>query len=129
MNRATVHRQIEALGPPVLARDEQLRASAPVWAVEQRGRVPLLFRARQLYFVALTDQRLVLLRAPTRRQPLSTDSVVMAKRYPSFTVTRRRRIGPILQLRLRTSDDRVLVLEFRSRDHKTGRELEGRILG
>ena len=129
MNRAAVRNQIEALGPPVLAKDEELRASAPVWAVEQQGRVPLLFRARQLYVVALTDQRLVLLRAPTRRHPLAADSVVMAKRYPSFTVTRMRRIGPMLQLRLRTADDRVLVLEFRSRDRRTGRELAGRIQG
>jgi len=48
---------------------------------------------------------------------------VIAKRYSTFTPVRARRFRPMLQLRLRTSADRVLVLEFRPRDRALARKV------
>lgn len=108
---------------PMLARDEGFRRAGPVWAVEQRGRAPLFFQARDPHVLVLTDQRLVLFSRPRRRRPLSMNDLVIAKRYSTFTPVRARRFRPMLQLRLRTSADRVLVLEFRPRDRALARKL------
>lgn len=108
---------------PMLARGELFRRAGPVWAVEERGRAPLFFRARDPHVLVLTDQRLVLFGRPRRRRPLSVNDLVLAKRYSTFTPVRARRFRPMLQLRLRTSADRVLVLEFRPRDRALARKL------
>jgi hypothetical protein len=108
---------------PMLARDEAFRRAGHVWAVEERGRAPLFFRARDPHVLVLTDQRLVLFSRPRRRRPLSMNDLVIAKRYSTFTPVRARRFRPMLQLRLRTSADRVLVLEFRPRDRALARKL------
>jgi hypothetical protein len=123
VNRKAVRSQAEAVVTPLLARGELLRRVGPVWAVEQHGRPPLLFRARAEHVLVLTDQRLILFPRPRGRRPLSVDQLVIAKRYSTFTPVRVRQLRPMLQLRLRTSADRVLVLEFRPRDRALGREL------
>jgi hypothetical protein len=128
MNRKAVRRQADAVVTPMLARGELLRRAGPAWAVEERGRAPLLFRARDQHILVLTDQRLILFARPRRRRPLSVNDLVIAKRYSTFTPVRVRRMRPMLQLRLRTSAERVLVLEFRPRDRSLGREL-ARVLG
>jgi hypothetical protein len=107
----------------MLAGGERVRGVSPVWAVEMRGRVPLLFRERDLYIIALTDQRLILFSAPRRGRPLTVSNLVLAKRYPSFELDRVTGGRLMLQIRLRTTDDRVLVLEFRPRDREVGREI------
>jgi len=123
VNRKTSRQQVEAVVTPMLTRGEQLRRSAPVWAVERRGKAPLLFREREQHLVALTDQRLILLTRPRRRRPLGVGNLVIAKRYSTFSLDRARRLRPMLQVRLRTADGRVLVLEFRPRDRRAGRDL------
>lgn len=123
MNRKAARRQADAIVTPMLARDEVLRRTGPVWAVEDRGRVPMLFRARDQHVLVLTDQRLALFARPRRRRQLSVDDLVIAKRYSTFTLTRLRRARPMLQLRVRTGADRMLVLEFRPRDRALAREL------
>jgi hypothetical protein len=128
VNRKAVRRQADAVVTPLLARGELLRRAGPVWATEQRGRAPLLFRARDQHILVLTDQRLIVFTQPRRRRPLSVNDLVIAKRYSTFTPVRVRRMRPMLQVRLRTSAERVLVLEFRPRDRALGREL-GRVLG
>jgi hypothetical protein len=123
VNRKTIRRQVDTAVTPILTKGEQLRRSGPAWALEQRGRAPLLFRARDLYEVLLTDQRLILLSRPRRRRPLGVNNVVLAKRYSTFSLEQARRLRPLLQLRVRTSADRVLVLEFRPRDRRVARDL------
>ena len=107
----------------MLARGELFRRAGPVWAVEEGGRAPLFFRARDPHVLVLTDQRLILFGRPRRRHPLSVNDLVIAKRYSTFTPVRARRFRPMLQLRLRTSADRVLVLEFRPRDRALARKV------
>ena len=123
MNRKSLRRQADAVVTPLLTRGELFRRAGPVWAVEQRGRAPLFFRARDPHVLVLTDQRLILFSRPRRRRPLGVNDLVIAKRYSTFTPVRARRFRPMLQLGLRTTADRVLVLEFRPRDRALAREL------
>src|ERR687895_2686179 len=106
-----------------MGRKPWIERSRPAWALEQRGRAPLFFRARDLHHVVLTNQRLILLTRPRRRHPLGVNNLVLAKKFSTFSLERARRLHPMLQLRVRTSADRVLVLEFRPRDRGVGREL------
>jgi hypothetical protein len=115
--------QIIAATKPSLGSGEHIRSCSAVWAAECAGRVPLLFRARSRHFVALTDQRLILYRAPRRRAPLTADEMLVAKRHSSFTLEKASRFSPLLQVRIRDSADREIALEFRPRDRKVGREL------
>jgi hypothetical protein len=123
VNRKATRRQVETAVTPLLTKGEELRRSGPAWAVEHRGRAPLLFRARDLHEVVLTNQRLILFTRPRRRRPIGVSSVVLAKRYSTFSLERARRLRPMLQLQVRTAADRVLVLEFRPRDRRTARDL------
>jgi hypothetical protein len=123
VNRKATRRQVETTITPLLTKGEELRRSGPAWAVEHGGKAPLLFRARDLHEVVLTDQRFILLARPRRRQPLGVNNVVLAKRYSAFSLERTRRLRPMLQLRVRTAADRVLVLEFRPRDRRIARDL------
>ncbi len=111
----------------MLASGERVERSGPVWAVELRGRVPMLFRARDLHQIILTDQRLLLFRRPRRRTPLTPDDVVLAKRFPAYRLERVRGVRPMLQLRLRTPSERSLLLEFRPRQRGLGRDLAARL--
>lgn len=123
VNRKATRRQVETAVTPMLTKGEHLQRSGPAWAVEHRGKAPLLFRERDLHEVVLTDQRLILLTRPRRRRPLGVNNLVLAKRYTTFSLERARRLRPMLQLRVRTSADRVLVLEFRPRDRRVARDL------
>jgi hypothetical protein len=123
VNRKATRRRVETAVKPMLTEGEELRRSGPAWALEQRGKAPLLFRGRDLHEVVLTDQRLILLRRPRRRRPLGVNNLVLAKRYSTFSLDRARRLRPMLQVRVRTSAERVLVLEFRPRDRRLGRDL------
>jgi hypothetical protein len=115
--------QINAATKPSLGSGEHISACSAVWATECGGRLPLLFRARSRHYVALTDQRLILYRAPRRRHPLTADEILIAKRHSSFALEKASRFSPFLQVRIRDSADRVIALEFRPRDRKVGREL------
>ena len=82
------------------------------WAVVRRGRVPLLILGRHQYDVVLTDRRLLLF--ARRRRRLRADDVAFAKRFTSLTLE----ASPnrvLLQQRIRTDIDALLVLEWRPR--------------
>ncbi len=123
VGRKKVREKIVAATRPTLAGGESIVSCGTVWATECGGRAPLLFRGRSLHYVAVTDQRLIVFGAPRRRRPLTTDSMIIAKRHPSFTLEKERRFSPMLQLRVRGPGDRVLAFEFRPRDRKVGRDL------
>jgi hypothetical protein len=115
--------QIIAAIEPTLGSGERTRSGSAVWATECGGRVPLLFRRRSRHYLALTDQRLILFRAPRRRHPLTLNEMLIAKRHSSFTLEKARRFSPMLQVRIRDAADREIALEFRPLDRKVGREL------
>ena len=106
-----------------LGAGESLRECGPVWATELGGRTPLLLRGRILHFLALTDQRLVLFRAPRWRRRLDGDDLVLAKRLSSFELERVRTRLPMLQVVVSAPGSRRLVFEFRPRQRALGRAL------
>jgi hypothetical protein len=123
VRRRQVREQIVSTTRPSLASGEYIRSCSPVWATECGGRVPLLFRGRGLHYVAVTDRRLILYRAPRRRRPLRPEHMLIAKRHHSFTLEKRRRFSPLFQLRIRDGSGRQIALEFRTRDRNVGRDL------
>ena len=129
VSRKQVCEQITAAVRPSLSRGEVVRTCGPVLATESRGRVPLLFRTRSPHYLVVTNQRLILFRAPRHRRRISFDDVVFAKRYATIVLEKTRHFTPILQLRLRNIGDRRFVLEFAPRDRRVGRELENALGG
>jgi hypothetical protein len=123
VRRKQAREQIIATTRLALGSGEYIRSCSMVWATECGGRVPLLFRGRDLHYIAVTDRRLILYRAPRRRRPLTADKMLLAKRYPTFTLEKTRRFSPLFQLRIRDSSGRRIALEFRPRDRTVGREL------
>ena len=96
-------------------------ASAGRWST--RDSVPLLIRGRHQYDVVLTDRRLMLF--ARRRRRLQADDVAFAKRFTSLTLEASpRRV--LLQQRIRTDIDALLVLEWRPHYRPVGRALEAR---
>ena len=123
MSRKRVREQIIAATTPSLGSNEDINACSEVWAAECGGRVPLLFKSRSRHYVALTDQRLILFRAPPRRRALSVDDLVIAKRHSAFMLEKLRRYLPLLQVRIRDASGRDIALEFRPRDRRVGQEV------
>lgn len=129
MGRKRVREQIIAATAPSLGSNEDISACCEVWATECGGRVPLLFKSRSRHYVALTDQRFILFRAPPRRHALSVEDLLIAKRHSAFTLEKLRRYLPLLQVRIRDATDREIALEFRPLDRKVGRELAAALGG
>ena len=129
MGRKRVRDQITAATKPSLGSNEFITACSEVWATECGGRVPLLLKSRSRHYVALTDQRLILFRAPPRRRSLSMEDLLMAKRHSSFTLQKLRRYLPLLQVRVRDATDREIALEFRPLDRSVGFELAAALGG
>jgi hypothetical protein len=123
VGRKRVREQIVAATEPSLGGGEHIRSCSEVWATECGGRMPLLFRGRSRHYLALTDHRLILFRAPRRRRPLTSEELLIAKRHSSFTLEKMRRFSPLLQVRIRDAGDREIALEFRPRDRNVGRDL------
>jgi hypothetical protein len=129
VGRKRVREQIIAATTPSLGSNEYINACSEVWATECGGRVPLLLKSRSRHYVALTDQRFILFRAPPRRRALSADELLIAKRHSAFTLKKLRRYLPLLQVRIRDATDREIALEFRPRDRHVGQELAAALGG
>jgi hypothetical protein len=129
VGRKRVREQIIAATRPSLASGEYIRSCSAAWATECGGRLPLIFRGRGLHYIAVTDRRLILFRAPRRRRALSAASMLLAKRHPTFTLEKTHRVSPLLHLRIRDAAGRLIALEFRPRDRKVGRELAALLRG
>jgi hypothetical protein len=123
VRRKQLREQIIAVTRPALAGGEFIRSCSAVWATECSGRMPLLFRGRALHYIAITDRRLILFRAPRRRHTLTASNMLIAKRHPTFRLEKTHRFSPLFQLRIRDSTGRRIALEFRPRDRRVGREL------
>jgi hypothetical protein len=122
MGRERVCEQIIAILKSSLASGEHVLSCGSVWATEYGGRFPLRLGDSSLLYVAVTDQRLIFVRAPRRRCPITADSIVIAKRHAALTLEKRRRFLLTLRLRIRIGD-RKFVLAFPPRDRKVGQEV------
>ena len=123
MGRKQVCEQVIATLKSSLANGEHVLSCGSVWATEYGRRGPLrLGGDPSLLYVAVTDQRLIFVRAPRRQRPITADSIVIAKRHAALTLDKTRRFLRTLQLRIRIGD-RKFVLEFLPRDRKVGQEV------
>jgi hypothetical protein len=93
--------------------DEAVVATARCWVAVRRPRVPLLVQGRHRCDAVLTDRRLILVDRPGRsRRPRG---VTLAHRYEALTLVAGRHRGVLVQQRLRTPADTV-VIEWSRRD-------------
>jgi len=107
---AAVHR--------VLDRDEEIVDQGRCWAATRRANVPLLFLGRHLYYVVLTDRRILLF--SRRRGTLRPDDVVLVKRYGALTLDSERHHVPLLQQRIHTDTGTAMVIEWQPRFRRLG---------
>jgi hypothetical protein len=124
MRRDARQARIAALVAPQLGSTEELLGTCTVWAA-RLTRVPLLFRGRHRYPLALTDAR-VLLFDTQRRRRVRPDPL-LALRLPRLELVRGRRRIRLYQLILGADRDRRFVVEFEPRDRALARELEAEI--
>ena len=123
MARDTTSR-IQAAADAVLVPGERVTGSAPCWATQRRGRVPLLFLARQQYVMALTDRRVLIFRRSRKPSP---KDLVMGKRYESFVLEGVRRRRFLMQVMVRAANGNRQVFEFRPGQRDLGGELIARL--
>ena len=124
MRRDARRAQIAALVAPQLGTTEELLGTCTVWAA-RLTRVPLLFRGRHRYPLALTDARGLLFDTLRRRR--ERPDPLLALRLPRLEVVRSRRRLRLYQLILGADEDRRFVVEFERRDRALARELETEI--
>jgi hypothetical protein len=116
--------QIQAAAETILVPGERVTGAAPCWATQRRGRVPLLFLARQQYVMALTDRRVLIFRRS--RKPSAKD-LVLGKRYESFDLEGVRRRRFLMQVTVRAANGNRQVFEFRPGQRDLGGELIARL--
>jgi hypothetical protein len=120
MNRKTRRRQITELATPLLDEGEEVLGAATAW-VARLGRAPLLFTGRHLHRLALTDRRLIVFPRGHRRGREAAP--VLSEPLEQLTLSNARARLTLYQVLLVTHDGRPYALEFRRRDHATGRAL------
>jgi len=103
---------------------EELLGTCTVWAA-RLNQVPLLFRGRHRYPLALTDARVLLFDRQRRRH--QQPDPLLALRYSRLEVLSSRRRIRLYQLVLGAEEDRRFVVEFSHRDRSRAQELEAQI--
>lgn len=106
---------------PLLEGGEEVRSGAAVWMADRRRRIPLLLTSRALYFVAVTDRRLLVFDTPRRGRPLLEADLLLTRRLEALTLRRVARRWPLLQVRVDMGKGREVVFEFRPRDRGAAR--------
>jgi hypothetical protein len=127
VRRSRVRQSIDGALVPLLEPDEQQVGGAAVWMADRRRRVPLLFTSRALYFVALTDRRLLVFDTPRRRRPLLEADLLLAKRLESLRLRRVAKRPPLLQVSIGVGKTREVVFEFRPGDRQVAQALIERL--
>jgi hypothetical protein len=120
MSRKARRRQITDLVTSRLAEGEAMLGAAATWAAPL-GRTPLLLTGRHLDLLALTDRRVILFERRHRRhrEPFA----ILDEPIDQLELTRTRTRFTLYQVIVASGDGRRYVLEFRRRDHATGRAL------
>ena len=120
MSRKARRRRIIGLVTPRLDEGEEILGAASTWAAPL-GRTPLLLTGRHLDLLALTDRRVVLFERRHRRH--RDPAPILDEPIDHLVLTRARTRFTLYQVIVATGDGRKYVLEFRRRDHATGRAL------
>jgi hypothetical protein len=106
-----------------LAIGEPLLAGGFTWIAFPRPQISLLFLARRPHLVALTDRRLLIWARPHEVRPADDSDLVLDAPFAEVALEGVTTWMPMLQLRLRSSSGRRLVLEFRPRDRRLGQKI------
>lgn len=106
-----------------LAIGEPLLTGGFVWLTFPRPQVSLLLLARRPHLVGLTDRRLLVWARPHEVRPVDDQDLVLDAPFSEITLERMRTMTPMLQLTLRSSSGRRMVLEFRPRDRRIGQRI------
>lgn len=106
-----------------LAVGEPLLAGGFVWTAFPRPQISLLFLARRAHLVGLTDRRLLIWARPHEVRPADDQDLVLDAPFSEVTLEAVQPFAPLLQLRIRSSSGRRLVLEFRPRDRRLGHRI------
>lgn len=116
-------RRVEDAARWRLAIGEPLLAGGFTWIAFPRPQISLLFLARRAHLIALTDRRIMIWARPHEVRPADDTDLVLDAPFGEVTLEGVRSSIPMLQLRIRTSSGRRLVLEFRPRDRKLGHRI------
>jgi hypothetical protein len=125
---ASARRRVSAAMADRLAPGERVIAGGFAWVAVPRPRVPLLVLMRRPHLLGLTDRRVMLWHMPRRNRPVDESHLVFAAARDELRVVEQHARRPMYQLRLRTLEDRDLVLELRPRDRGLARRV-GEALG
>jgi hypothetical protein len=102
---------------------EPILAGGFTWVALPRPQISLLFIQRRPHLVALTDRRILLWVRPHEVRPAGDEDLVLDAPFSDVVLERVTTFSPMLQLRLRTTSGRRLVLEFRPRDRRLGQRI------
>ncbi len=116
-------RRVEDAARWRLAIGEPLLAGGFTWIAFPRPQISLLFLARRAHLIALTDRRIMIWARPHEVRPADDTDLVLDAPFGEVRLEGVRSSIPMLQLRIRTSSGRRLVLEFRPRDRKLGHRI------
>ena len=106
-----------------LAIGEPLLAGGFTWIAFPRPQISLLFLGRRAHLVALTDRRIMIWSRPHEVRPADDTDLILDAPFGEIVLEGVRSSIPMLQLRIRTTSGRRLVLEFRPRDRKLGHRI------
>jgi hypothetical protein len=123
MTRSTTLAHLRRATEPLLRADETFLTGCAVWMADQRPKVPLFFTGRAIYVLGLTTERLLVFDTPRRSRPLLEADLLMQRRLEALDLLRVRTRLPMLQVQIAPAPERVVVLEFRPRDRRIGRQL------
>jgi hypothetical protein len=116
-------RRVEDAARWRLAIGEPLLAGGFTWIAFPRPQISLLFLARRAHLIALTDRRIMIWARPHEVRPADDTDLVLDAPFGEVALEGVRSSIPMLQVRIRTTSGRRLVLEFRPRDRKLGHRI------
>ena len=116
-------RRVEEAARWRLAIGEPLLAGGFAWIAFPRPQISLVFLARRPHLVGLTDRRLLIWARPHEVRPADDQDLVLDAPFSEITLEGVTTVSPMLQLRIRSSSGRRLVLEFRPRDRRLGHRI------
>jgi len=119
----SARRRVSAAIADRLTPGETVLAGGFAWVAVPRPRVPLLVLMRRPHLLGLTDRRVMLWQKPRRGRPVDESHFVFAAECSELTLLEHHPRRPMYQLRLRTAQERELVVELRPRDRPLGERL------
>jgi hypothetical protein len=116
-------RRVEEAARWRLAIGEPILAGGFTWIAFPRPQISLLFLARRPHLVCITDRRIMIWARPHEVRPADDSDLVLDAPFGEVVLEGVRSNLPMLQLQIRTTSGRQLVLEFRPRDRRLGHRI------